>query len=49
MVGAGGIGALLWDAIRSFNYGATAAMLIVLIVVVSVLDCASAVVRKRFI
>jgi phosphonate transport system permease protein len=49
MVGAGGIGALLWDAIRSFNYAATAAMLIVLIVVVSALDCASALVRKRFI
>lgn len=49
MVGAGGIGALLWDAIRSFNYGATAAMLLILIVVVSVLDCASAVVRRRFI
>jgi phosphonate transport system permease protein len=48
-VGAGGIGALLWDAIRSFNYGATAAMLLILIVVVSVLDCASAVVRRRFI
>jgi phosphonate transport system permease protein len=49
MVGAGGIGALLWDAIRSFNYGATAAMLLILIVVVSVLDCLSAVVRRRFI
>jgi phosphonate transport system permease protein len=49
MVGAGGIGMLLWDAIRSFNYGATAAMLIVLVMVVSLLDCGSAVVRKRFI
>jgi len=49
MVGAGGIGMLLWDAIRSFNYGATAAMLIILVVVVSLLDCGSAVVRKRFI
>ncbi len=49
MVGAGGIGALLWDAIRSFNYGATAAMLIILVVVVSLLDLGSAYVRKRFI
>ena len=49
MVGAGGIGAMLWDAIRSFNYGATAAMLIILVVVVSLLDLASAFVRKRFI
>ncbi|RJR30896.1 MAG: phosphonate ABC transporter, permease protein PhnE [Desulfobacteraceae bacterium] len=49
MVGAGGIGAILWDAIRSFNYGETAAMLIVLVVVVSLLDLGSAAVRKRFI
>jgi phosphonate transport system permease protein len=49
MVGAGGIGMLLWDAIRSFNYGATAAMLIILVLVVSLLDLGSAAVRKRFI
>ena len=49
MVGAGGIGMLLWDAIRSFNYGATAAMLIILVVVVSLLDLGSANIRKRFI
>lgn len=49
MVGAGGIGMLLWDAIRSFNYGATAAMLILLVVVVSLLDLGSAYVRQRFI
>ncbi len=49
MVGAGGIGMLLWDAIRSFNYGATAAMLIILIVVVSILDLGSATIRKRYI
>jgi phosphonate transport system permease protein len=47
MVGAGGIGMLLWDAIRSFNYGATAAMLIILVVVVSLLDLGSATIRKR--
>jgi phosphonate transport system permease protein len=49
MVGAGGIGMLLWDAIRSFNYGATAAMLLILVVVVSLLDLGSAYVRKQFI
>jgi phosphonate transport system permease protein len=49
MVGAGGIGMLLWDAIRSFNYGATAAMLIVLVIVVSLLDLGSAFIRKKFI
>jgi phosphonate transport system permease protein len=40
---------LLWDAIRSFNYGATAAMLIILVVVVSLLDLGSATIRKRYI
>jgi phosphonate transport system permease protein len=49
MVGAGGIGMLLWDAIRSFNYGATAAMLILLVAVVSLLDLGSTYVRKRYI
>jgi len=49
MVGAGGIGMLLWDAIRSFNYAATAAMLLILVVVVSLLDLGSAYVRKKFI
>jgi phosphonate transport system permease protein len=49
MVGAGGIGMLLWDAIRSFNYGATAAMLLILVVVVSLLDLGSAWIRKRYI
>jgi phosphonate transport system permease protein len=49
MVGAGGIGMLLWDAIRSFNYGSTAAMLIIIAVVVSLMDVASSFIRKRFI
>jgi phosphonate transport system permease protein len=49
MVGAGGIGMLLWESIRSFDYDATAAMLFIIIVVVSVLDLFSSMVRKRFI
>jgi phosphonate transport system permease protein len=49
MVGAGGIGMLLWEAIRAFEYGATAAMLLIIIAVVSVLDVVSAMIRKRFI
>lgn len=49
MVGAGGIGMLLWDAIRSFDYSATAAMLIILVVVVTFLDMGSAYIRKKFI
>ena len=40
---------LLWEAIRAFEYSATAAMLLIIIVVVTGLDLFSALVRKRFI
>jgi len=49
MVGAGGIGMLLWDAIRSFEYQRTSAMLIIVIVNVTLLDLMSSRVRKRMI
>jgi phosphonate transport system permease protein len=49
MVGAGGIGMLLWDAIRGFQYGATAAMLIVIVITVSLVDLGSSMLRKRYI
>ena len=49
MVGAGGIGMLLWDAIRSFDYAKTAAIILVIVVVVSVLDFASSRVRRLYI
>lgn len=49
MVGAGGIGMLLWDAIRGFQYGSTAAMLIVIIVTVTLVDLGSSILRKRYI
>jgi phosphonate transport system permease protein len=49
IVGAGGIGAVLWDVIRGFEYGKTAFVLILLIVSVSLIDMASAQVRKRLI
>jgi phosphonate transport system permease protein len=49
MVGAGGIGMLLWESIRGFDYSATAAMLLIVIVVVSFLDLVSAMIRKHFI
>jgi phosphonate transport system permease protein len=49
MVGAGGIGMLLWDAIRGFQYGSTATMLIVIIITVSLVDLGSSVLRKMFI
>lgn len=49
MVGAGGIGMLLWDAIRGFQYGATAAIMIIIILTVIVLDVFSSMIRKTFI
>jgi len=49
MVGAGGIGMVLWDVIRGFQYGETAAVLLILIVSVSVIDLVSAQTRKRMI
>ncbi|MNO66249.1 Phosphate-import permease protein PhnE [compost metagenome] len=49
MVGAGGIGVLLWESMRSFDYRETATILLVIIVSVSLLDLFSQTVRKRFI
>ena len=49
MVGAGGIGVVLYEVIRSFQYGQTAAVLLILVVTVSLIDMLSAKVRKRFI
>jgi phosphonate transport system permease protein len=49
IVGAGGIGYTIWDAIRSFDYGKTAAIIIVIVVTVSILDLLSARIRKIFI
>lgn len=49
MVGAGGIGVLLWEYIRGFYYGETAAVLLIIIVTVSLVDLSSAQIRKRFI
>lgn len=48
MVGAGGIGVVLYEVIRSFEYAQTCAVLIILIVSVSVIDIFSAWARKRF-
>ncbi|WGS52510.1 phosphonate ABC transporter, permease protein PhnE [Paraburkholderia sp. D15] len=49
MVGAGGIGVVLYEAIRSFDYAQTAAVMIMVIVVVSAIDLASAWLRERVI
>ncbi len=49
MVGAGGIGVVLFEVIRGFQYAQTCAVLIILVITVSAIDLASAFVRKRFI
>lgn len=46
IVGAGGIGMLLWDAIRSFDYARTSAILLVIIAAVALLDIVSGQLRK---
>ena len=49
MVGAGGIGVVLYESIRSFNYSQTAAVMLMVIVVVTVIDVVSARLRERVI
>jgi phosphonate transport system permease protein len=49
MVGAGGIGVVLFEVIRGFQYSATCAVLIVLVVSVSLIDMLSSALRRRFI
>jgi phosphonate transport system permease protein len=46
MVGAGGIGVVLWEIIRGFQYAETAAVMIIIIVTVSMIDLISARIRK---
>lgn len=49
MVGAGGIGMVLWDVIRGFQYAETAAVLLMLVATVSLIDLVSSQLRKRLI
>jgi phosphonate transport system permease protein len=49
MVGAGGIGMVLWDAIRGFQYSETAAMLLIIIITVSLVDIGSSRLRRLFV
>jgi len=49
MVGAGGIGVVLYEVIRGFQYAQTCAVLLMLAVTVTVIDMFSAWLRKRFI
>jgi phosphonate transport system permease protein len=49
MVGAGGIGVILWESIRGFMFPQTCAVMIIVVVTVSLLDFVSQRVRKLFI
>jgi phosphonate transport system permease protein len=49
MVGAGGIGMVLWDVIRAFQYAQTAAVLLMLMVSVSLIDVVSAQLRRALV
>lgn len=46
MVGAGGIGVVLWEIIRGFQYAQTCAVMVIIIVSVTVIDLVSARIRK---
>ncbi|MBL4594954.1 MAG: phosphonate ABC transporter, permease protein PhnE [Robiginitomaculum sp.] len=47
LIGAGGIGQLLFEQIRSFQYGKTATILIIIIVAVTLVDFLSQILRNR--
>jgi len=49
MVGAGGVGMVLWDVMRSFEYGQTSAVLLMLMVTVTLLDAISARLRRHLV
>ena len=49
MVGAGGIGVVLWEIIRGFQYAQTAAVMLIIVVTVSLLDMVSSRIRKSLI
>src|SRR5699024_11168870 len=49
IVGAGGIGQILWEYIRGFYYAETAAVLLIIVVTVSLLDMLSQQIRKAVI
>lgn len=49
MVGAGGIGVVLWEIIRGFQYAQTCAVMIMIVVTVGLIDLVSARIRKSLI
>jgi len=46
IVGAGGIGTVLWEIIRSFQYSQTCAVMIIIVIFVTAIDVMSAQIRK---
>jgi len=48
-VGAGGIGVVLYEVIRGFQYAQTCAVLLIIILFVTCIDLLSSVIRKKFI
>jgi phosphonate transport system permease protein len=48
MVGAGGIGVVLWEIIRGFYYAQTCAVLIIIVLTVTLIDFISSYLRKKF-
>ena len=49
IVGAGGIGLVLWENIRGFEYPATSAIMIIVVLTVSIIDFVSQRLRRRLI
>ena len=49
MVGAGGIGVVLWEIIRGFQYAETCAVMIIIVVTVTAIDLMSARIRTALI
>lgn len=49
MVGAGGIGVVLWEIIRGFQYAETCAVMLMIVVTVSLIDLASSRIRKMLV
>ncbi len=49
MVGAGGIGVVLWEIIRGFQYAETCAVMLIIVLSVSLIDIVSARIRKTLV
>ncbi len=49
MVGAGGIGVILWEIIRGFQYAQTCAVMIIIVITVVMIDLISARIRKALV